>query len=206
MKMTFSILAIFCSSVGWILSSSCSSSEVSRIDPSEVVVVPSAMPTVDIHKWISPTFLGIKVGESTEKDVHKLFGKADDEYPNLDDDKVFEKDAEDEVVQDYRTLKEANGHLVLIVGKKSRVVKAVSLYPNDEISLDQAISKYGEGFFQIESWESYCVKDGSQSGSVNRNMTYPYVLVYPSLGLAIDIRNYGKEIYVGRFDYMMKCS
>lgn len=206
MKAMLSIFAVLIVSIGSLLiSSSCTDSAANSITRAEPVAISSPTPHVDIYKWIAPTVFDIKVGESTEEDIHKLFGKPDDEYPNRGDDKVFEKDAEDEVVQDYRTLKHPEGHLVVILGKKSRVVKAVSLYPAGEISLDEAISKYGGSFVQIESWESYCVKDGRNAGVVNKAMTYPFVLVYPSLGLAIDIRSYGKGIYVGRFDYMMKC-
>lgn len=170
------------------------------------VVSPTPQPpSIDIRKWITPTFLGLKVGESNEEDVQRLFGKPDDEYPNRDDDKVYEKNAEDEVVQDYRNLKEANGHVVVILGKKSRIVKVISLYPSDQISLDEAISKYGQGFFQIESWESICIKEGRRSGTVDRNSSIPIVLIYPNLGLLVDIRKNGELFYVGRLDYLMKC-
>jgi hypothetical protein len=199
-----SVVAVLGCSFGSLLTS-CGGSAANSAIHTQTIDVALATPQVDISKWVAPTVLGIKVGESTEKDVHKLFGKPDDEYPNRAEDKVFEKDVEDEVVQDYRTLKDANGQLVVILGKKSRVVKAVSLYPNATISLNEVISKYGEIFVQMEYSDSYCVKDGRKSGVVDVAMTYPFVLVYPSLGMAIDIRNYGKGIYVGRFDYMMKC-
>lgn len=194
-----------------ILFQSCRSASVDsgNIKPAaETTVASSTRPpsSDDIRRWIAPTFLGLKVGESNEKDVQRLFGKPDAEYPSDDEDKVFETQAEDEVVQDYRNLKHAGGHVVIILGKKTRLVKGITLYPSNNLSLDEALTKYGKDFFQIQYPESICIREEAKSGIVDKNLNPPLVLIYPNLGLLVDIRKDQETFYVSRFDYFMDCN
>lgn len=159
----------------------------------------------DIRQWIAPTYLGLKLGESTGDDVRRLFGKPIDEYTARNEDKVFDKDVESEIVLDYKNPNGSNGNVVVTVGKKTRLVKAISIYPNDKITMEEAISKFGQGFFQIESWESICLGKEQKPGILDKSMAIPFVLVYPNLGLLVDIRKHSDDFTVGRIDYLMKC-
>lgn len=161
--------------------------------------------TSDLRQWIAPPYLGLKLGQSTEDDVRRLFGKPIDESPNRDEDKVFNKDAENEIVLDYENPNGANGSVVVILGKKTKIVKAISIYPKDKITMQEAISKFGSGFFQVESWSSICIGKEQKPGILDESMSVPFALVYPNLGLAVDIRKNSNEFTVGRIDYMMKC-
>jgi hypothetical protein len=159
----------------------------------------------DIRQWISPTYLGLELGLSTEADVKRLFGKPIDEYRNQDEDKVFENDSEDEIVLDYKNSNGANDHVVVILGAQTKIVKAISIYPSEKISMQEAIAKYGSDFFQINSGGAKCLQEQHRQGFIDNKMEYPYILVYPNLGIFLDIRNYNNEITVGRIDYLMKC-
>lgn len=159
----------------------------------------------DIRKWIPPTFSGIKLGVSTEEDVKKLFGKPSSEYQNSAEDKVFDNDREEEIVLDYLENNQANGRVIIIFGKKTKIVKAVSLYPGEITTMKQAISEYGSNFFQIESWESICIEEKMKEGVIDKSAKIPFGLVYPSRGMLVDIRTYNNEFIVGRIDYLVKC-
>ena len=161
-------------------------------------------PTPYIRQWIAPTYLGLKLGESTGDDVRRLFGKPIDEYPNRDEDKVFDKDAENEIVLDYKKPDGANGSVVAILGKKTRIVKAISIYPADKITMQEAISKFGPGFFQ-KGYLPICIKEDEKPGILDESMSIPFILVYPNLGLSVDIRKHDDDFTVGRIDYLMKC-
>lgn len=156
----------------------------------------------DIKKWIAPTIFGLKIGTSAESDVKKLFGNPDADYTNRD--RVFENDKEDETVLEYNKLSEASGKVSIIVGKRTKIVKAVSVYPND-MSADKFISEYGDSFFQMDSGKSICINETQKPGKIDENIDFPYVLVYPNLGISADVRKHLDEIIVGRIDYLVKC-
>ena len=158
----------------------------------------------DVRKWIAPTYLGLKLGVSTEKDARELFGDPDSTYQNQDEDEVFLEDKESETVLEYTKSTKVNGGIVIIVGKTTQVIKGISIYPND-LTMQDAVSKFGNDFFQKDTYRPHCVDEKQKQGVFDDKQTYPFLLVYPNSGMLLDIRKFDSGVKVSRIDYLMKC-
>jgi hypothetical protein len=164
-----------------------------------------AQSPADLRRWISPEVFGLKLGDSTLTDVKKQFGKPIFEGPNQE--KVYTEDAEDEILVQYRNVKEADvqlGSMLLdfIVGKKTKVVKAVAIYTGTLLRREDILSKYGNDYFEIESWESFCIDKNRMPGPSVKKLNYPVVLVYPNKGMYVLLHEQNYVIHIG---YAMKC-
>lgn len=168
-----------------------------------VDVPPLITPMSDNKTWVSAEFRGIRIGRDTDARLKKLLGE-----PNsvgTPEDKIYENDSEEEIWERYTKTSFTEGSVESILGKKTRIIKAVSVYPVAQISLEEIINKFGPNFFQINSWEPICIGPDKKMGELNKKMAYPYCIVYPEKGVLIDIREYEGVEQVGRIDYLSKC-
>ncbi len=182
-----------------VLTTSCSSSEIVSGQPSPVPKQSRNPP-----QWTAPSVLGLNVGSSVEADAKQLFGDASDKSKNRRADKVFGRDSEEELVLDFKNVKQANGHLSLILGVDSRIIKAVSIYPDNKMTVEDAITRFGRDFYQA-GYSSLCISNDATLGRIDQAIPYPYALVFPNLGLVVDVRFEDNQTRVGRLDYLMKC-
>lgn len=184
------------------LAKSCTNRQTEKVvaNKQEQENVKDVHPLLDKREWIPPTYLGLTLGKSTENDVKKLFGKP--KWEGSREEKIFESDSENEILLDYVDVKEVDGDIAITIGEKTRIVKAIAVYSNENLTKQEIISKYGSDFYEIESSESMCIKDDHPPGESNRKMQYPIVLVYPNKGMYVFINEDNKLIYRG---FLVKC-
>ncbi len=151
-------------------------------------------------KWIPATYRNLKLGKSTYKDVKKLFGKPIWEGRNQDN--TFESDPEFEILLQYSYQGTGKESADIVIGKKTKIIKAISYLPYPEMTRQEAISKFGSDYFEIESWESFCIKDNRKRGSSQKKLNYPIALVYPEKGMYVSIRKDNTVMHIG---YLYKC-
>ena len=159
----------------------------------------SPSPREDIRKWIAPTHFGLTLGRSKEGDVKQIFGKPVWEGEN--NEKVFEGE-EDELLLQYVKVGELKDNIDNIVGKTTRLVKAIAVYPLERGTKNEVIESLGPDFFEIESSDSMCITRDRAIGESKVKLHYPIALVYPNKGMYVQIREDGR---VGHVGYGMKC-
>jgi hypothetical protein len=155
----------------------------------------------DKTKWIAPIYLGLKLGESTKTEVKSLFGEPT--YEGVPEENAFLNEREGEIEMEYRDLPSVDGVIVITLGKKSLVLKAVTFYPNNPKSREEIVAEFGSDFFEVASHESMCIKPNSQIGSNFKHLNeYPIALVYPNKGMYISIQEQNLIAHIG---YSFKC-
>lgn len=152
------------------------------------------------RQWIPPTYLGLRLGKSIEQDVKRIFGEP--VWQGAREEKIFENDAEDEILLDYLGI-EGFDNIAVTIGRKTRIVKAIAVYPNEKLTKEDIISKHGTSFFEIESWESMCIKNDRPLGKNGKKMQYPIILVYPHKGMYVFVSDENKMTYFG---FLYKCA
>ena len=158
-------------------------------------------PRADHVRWIPGNYMGLKLGKANYSDVKRLFGKPRWEGGN--EEKTFEKDEEFEILLQYSEAGVDKQPIELVIGEKTKILKALSFQPNPEMTRNQAISKYGTEYFEISTGEeNFCIPDGSMRGPTKQELTYPIALVYPEQGLYVLV---GKDEMVIHVGYLYKC-
>lgn len=160
---------------------------------------PTIQISLDNRKWKPTGYRGLKIGKSTEKDVKKLLGNPI--WEGAPEEKVYRNESEDEILLDYGGISGLDGAVVTI-GKETRIVKAIVIYPNNKQTKENIISEYGLDFFEIESHQSICINEGYKFGEHNKEIKYPTVLVYPNKGMYVSITNDRKVSQIG---FLLKC-
>lgn len=160
-----------------------------------VEIIPMSQTKV---KWIPGTYRGLTPGKSTYQDVKRVFGKPRWEGEN--EEKAFEGDSEFEILLQYSNGKD--GGIDFVVGKETKIVKAISVYPYPAMTKQEIILKYGSNYFEIGSAESLCMKDGVKKGDSQKKLDYPILLVYPETGMSVSIDEDEKVVLIG---YLYKC-
>ncbi len=95
-------------------------------------------------------------------------------------------------------LKVLGGSLDITIGKESKILKAIVIYPEETFTKKAIISKFGSEFIEIESWQSMC----SGANSSEKPKKYPIMIVYPSKGVYVMIGRGNKVNHIG---YLVKC-
>ena len=157
--------------------------------------------TSDPRKWIAPSYLGLKLGESKEADVKKLFGEPI--WQGLNAEKVFVDDAEPEKLIQYNHIKGSGNNIDIVVGEKTGLVKAIAVYPDLRQTTEEITAAYGAEYYVTESWESMCVGPEKNIGKWPENPKYPISIIYPQLGMYILLGDDHRVIHIG---FMMKCA
>lgn len=168
----------------------------------QTVVRPTPTPTrvSDKTQWVAPTVFGLKLGSSRDRDIRKLLGKPWSEGPN--DEKTYGNDPEEEILLQYNNVGEFKDAVDFVVGKKSRILKALAVYPLQRRTKQEIISEFGSKFFEIESWESMCISGERQRTEDKKKPLYPILLVYPSKGMYVML---DEDQRVNHTGYGMKC-
>lgn len=157
--------------------------------------------TPNNKEWIPPEYTGLKLGKATEEDVRNAFGKPIWEGPP--EEKAFGNDPEEEIWLGYENVAGVEGRTVMTIGEKTKILKAVALYPERARTREEVISEYGSDFFEIESSESMCINENYKKKEIkNEKHKYPIVLVFPNKGMYVSINNDNKADHTG---FLVKC-
>lgn len=156
--------------------------------------------TSRLPQWISPTVFGLRLGSARERDIRKLLGKPWWEGPNVE--KAYPNDPEDEILLQYNNVGEEKDDVDFAVGKKSRIIKSVAVYPTRRQTKQEVLAEFGSEFVEIESSESMCVSEKRLQSEGKNSPQYPIVLVYPSRGMYVMLNEDQRVNHVG---YGMKC-
>lgn len=151
-------------------------------------------------KWVPGIYRGLKLGKSTYLDVKKLFGEPRWEGEN--EENTFNRDPESEILLQYSNQGIEKEAAEVVMGEKTKIVKAVSILPYPEMTKQEAISKFGSDYFEIASGESFCIKNNSKRGPSEKKLNFPILLVYPEKGMYVSITDDNKVMHIG---YLYKC-
>ena len=154
--------------------------------------------------WHVPTYQKLKLGKSTKVDVERAFGK-----PVWSGHPIYEEpegEVKDELLYEYENVGGFNGRTLVYLDARSGVVKAISLYPNDQrpISLEQVIEKYGREYIKRGSKLGPCPtpKEVRLYGGAKEH-EYPVFLVYPQKGLYVSVNRDNRIQEIG---FLVRCS
>jgi hypothetical protein len=151
-------------------------------------------------KWIPANYRGLKLGQSTYQDVKKIFGEPNWEGQN--EENTFDEDSETEILLQYNNQGAGKEAADIVIGEKTRIVKAISVVPYPEMTRQEAIEKFGIDYFEISSGESICLNGNQKRGASERKLNYPVLLVYPEKGMYVSINSQNKVMHTG---YLYKC-
>jgi hypothetical protein len=159
-----------------------------NIDYSNVLSAPEAQTKTRIA-WQTPTYQGLRIGESKKSDVEKVFGAPVHAGPYADDDDDTVKDGNwPYIIYDYEYVGKFDGRTSVLMDARTEVVKSISLtpiYPR-ELALKQALDMYGEPTIKLGIDAKLCPltaeKLKEQEKLVNEN-TPPAFLLYPERGM-----------------------
>ena len=151
-------------------------------------------------KWTPSSYQGLTPGISTYNDVKKSLGNP--RWEGGSEEQTFESDPEVELLLQYSNVGSEQQGVEVIVGKKTKLVKAISFYPNPEITKQEAILKYGSDYFETSAGESVCIKDNPKREVSEKHLNYPILLVYPERGMTITV---GEDNTVTLVSLLYKC-
>jgi hypothetical protein len=92
-----------------------------------VAELPASPTQTNPFRWNKPEILCLKLGESKESDVTKLFGEP--VWEGAPEEKIFD-DGESEIEIEYHNVAAVSGNVAITIGGESRLVKAVAVYPS----------------------------------------------------------------------------
>lgn len=159
--------------------------------------LPTPTPTSSPIEWIPSAYSGITPGKTTYKEVVKIFGKPKGES-NPEGETDLEEGAKDSaVLLEYPN--DENESFDLVLDGKTKIVEYLTVYNRVRPTKQEIISKYGDGYFEIESGESACLTAAQKRGASGRQNVS---LVYPEKGLVIPIDQENKASIIL---YRYKC-
>jgi hypothetical protein len=164
----------------------------------EKVKIASVFP--ENTKWTPTPYQGLKPGKATYNDVKKILGNPRWEGGN--EDPLFENDSEFELLLQYANVGAEEQAVEVVIGRKTKIVKAISFYPNPEMTKQEAILKYGTDYFETASGESICVRENLKKGVSEKHLDYPILLVYPEKGMTVTV---GEDGMVSQVSLLYKC-
>jgi hypothetical protein len=165
--------------------------------PAPTSTNPQEVATSQTGSWERAEFRGLRLGESTYDDVKRLWGNPRWEGENTE--KLFD---EAEILLQYSALGDGVGATDVIVGEKTRVIKALSYVPSASLHRDDIRKKYGNEYLAIESGESMCTASKRQHRKSAGDSAGPVILLYPKKGMYVLLDGQGVVMHLG-FSY--KC-
>ena len=162
-----------------------------------------ATPAQQVHqgKWHTPTYLGLTVGKSTKADIERKFGEP--VWSGPPEEKLVEADEEEELLYEYLNVGDIVGRTTFVLGARSGVIKAIEIYPQQDVTLQEVIRKYGSSYIERPSNLGPCPTDREVSEfKALKEREYPYFLVYPERGMYISIQKDGTVLEIG---YIIRC-
>jgi hypothetical protein len=150
--------------------------------------------------WVSPNYRGLLLGKSTYADMKRLFGEPRWEGGN--EETYFENDSEFEMLLQYSNQGIGKEAADIVIGRKSKIVKSISILPFPKLTRQEAINQYGSDYVEISAGESFCIDKSVRRGDSESPLSYPVLLVYPEKGMIISIRDDNSVMQIG---YLYKC-
>lgn len=151
-----------------------------------------------ITQWTPVEYLGLRPGKSTYNDVKRLFGEP--RWEGEVEEEPFESDPETEILLQYSAGGPLEQATEVLVGSKSRLVKAISYIPNPPLSRSDAISLLGKSFYEVDGSDSLCRDKGQKHIDKPK---YPLFLVYRDRGTYVFI---GEDDQVKQLGILYNCS
>jgi hypothetical protein len=155
--------------------------------------------STQLAPWIPSAYRTIVPGRSTYRDIKRVFGKP--RWEGQNEDKTFENDAEFELLLQYAYQGPGKEAADVIIGEKTKLVKAITYIPNPQLTKQEAIATFGTNYFEIASSDPLCIRADAMRGPGSESR-FPRLLVYPEKGMYVSIREDNSVIQVG-FSY--KC-
>ena len=154
------------------------------------------------RKWHAPTYHGLKLGRSKKADVERAFGK-----PAWSGHPEDEKDnpVASLLSYEYENVGGFEGRTVVIMDKRTGVVRDILLYPPDRkpLPLKLVIEKFGKDYIERDSDLGPC-PTRRELRDFKRPLVpeHPIFLVYPEKGLYVGVDAEGD---VPVITYMERC-
>jgi hypothetical protein len=143
------------------------------------------------------------LGKSTKADVERTFGK-----PIWSGHPIYEESVgqvKDEILYEYENVGGFYGQTSVHLDVRSGVIKAITLYPNNQepITLEEAIKLYGGGYIERDSRLGPCPTSKElRNYKQQQKREYPVSLVYPHKGMYVSVDRDNK---VGHISYLVRC-
>jgi len=151
-------------------------------------------------EWHTPTYNGLILGQSTKSDVERIFGKPI--WSGLPEEELIDDD-EDELLYEYKNVGNVIGQLTVVLGARSKLVKAVDIYPQQSITIRQIVEQYGDKYIERESELGPCPTEMElRNFKPSPKREYPIFRVYPQLGMYIAISSDNTVSHIG---YLARC-
>jgi hypothetical protein len=158
-------------------------------------------PQLPQRKWHLPTYLGLVIGKSTKEDVKRRFGKPIWEGPP--EEKLIETDSEGELLYEYVNVGDIKGQTTIVLGARTGIVKAIEIYPQQVITLQEVFKRYGNNYIERPSNLGPCpTNEVVRNFKPLKEREYPFFLVYPEEGMYISIQRDSTVLEIG---YVMRC-
>lgn len=169
-----------------------------------VAHTPQAESHVEIEgsqkEWVQPTFQGLLIGKSNEKQVRKLFGTPIWNGPP--EDEVFENDSEGEILMEYKNVLGADGQVSVTIGVQSRTVLALAFYPKSAV-LNDIKKEYGSDYIELDSYSAMCQDNKPVLVSSRKQPNeYPYVILYAKKGIYVLVN---EDFSVNHIGFLSRC-
>lgn len=149
----------------------------------------------------APTYQGLAIGKSTSADVERVFGKPI--WSGPPEEKLIDDDSEDELLYEYLNVGNVEGQTTIVLGARSRLVKAIDVYPRQPLALQKVIEQYGNQYVERESASAPCLTKGATLNSAPpKPREYPYTLVYPQQGMYVLVSKDRKISHIG---FLARC-
>jgi hypothetical protein len=133
--------------------------------------------------WHAANYRGLRVGKSTSADMLRVLGKPHWSGPPGDQTK---DDPNPEVWNEYEAGGDYPGKLTVVVDKRSRIIQRIDLYPK-ELSKEQAIKHFGDGYITTRYDFDECLSDG-ESAPMYESPNGQFVSIeYRDRGVAVSI-------------------
>ena len=153
-------------------------------------------------QWQVATYNGLILGQSTASEVEQVFGKP--LWVGPPEEKLIDDETEEELLYEYTDVGGIKGQTTIVLGARTKIIKAIDIYPKQPVTLRHIVTKYGNEYVQRESKLGPCpTQDEVRNFKPGANREYPLFLVYPHLGMYVSLSETEKISHIG---YLANCS
>jgi hypothetical protein len=158
------------------------------------------------NQWKPGSYLGIKLGETTKFEVIRQFGNPI--WEGNPEERTFVGDTETEVLLEYEKIKDFDGRISILVGKKTNIVKAIDIYPKIPIKRSEILAKLGNDFVQVTTSDIWCNNDNfvvslSKTFESFESSEFPILMIFANQGVYFSVEINGDVDHIG---FLSKCS
>lgn len=154
----------------------------------------------DQREWHASSYQGLILGKSTKDDVERTFGKP--VWAGPPEEELID-DGEAELLYEYMNVGGVVGQTTVVLGTRSNTVQAIGVYPQQPLTLQQAVTKYGKEYVERESKLGPCPTETDISNFKSpKEREYPIFIVYPRQGMYFSVSESGSVSHIG---YLIRC-